>query len=88
VPDPDRCDLLCRNCEGLDTRCPTPGPIERVEVVAEPPTPDDDRPGYAVTPLGAGLPEREELPPRPSAILDAVNPFHITNLGTLLDVLA
>jgi hypothetical protein len=47
-----------------------------------------DRPLYAVSPIGKIGPVDREPPPLPVEHVRAMNWFHVTPLGTLLDVLA
>ena len=61
---------------GVDT---PPDPL------ASPPT---GRMSYAPDPLGKPSDFRDVTPPDPAEIVRAMNYFHVTNLGTLLDVLA
>ena len=51
-------------------------------------SPPSDRKSYAPDPLGKPTEFRDVTPPDPAEIVRVVNYFHVTNLGTLLDVLA
>jgi hypothetical protein len=56
--------------------------------VAAPRPAAGDRPDYAVAALGDIPDLGQDPPPRPVERVEAMNWFHVTNLGTLLDVLA
>ena len=64
-------------------------PIERFEPTFEivPPGAAERKP-YAPDPLGKPTALRLLPPPDPAAAVWAINYFHVTNLGTLLDMLA
>ena len=53
-----------------------------------PTSPPAERKAYAPDPLGKVAPSPEIPPPPPLRIISIDNFYHITNLGTLLDVLA
>jgi hypothetical protein len=63
---------------------------EREEAALPPPERPEgrERPIYAVSPIGRIEPSDRDQPPRPVEFVRVMNWFHVTNLGTLLDVLA
>jgi hypothetical protein len=65
-------------------------PDRRVEDVEPDPRacPPTARKAYAPDPVGKPTVRRDTTPPDPSEEVRVLNWFHITNLGTLLDVLA
>ncbi len=92
--DARRCRLLLgvarRELERL--RRPPLEPVDTFERGADRPpdllaAPPQERKAYAPDPLGKPTPPGE-TPPQAAEVLEAVNHFHVTNLGTLLDVLA
>ena len=68
---------------------PPPPPIDRFEPTLEivPPGAAERKP-YAPDPLGKPTALRLPPPPDPAAAVWVANYFHVTNLGTLLDMLA
>ncbi|MHC4949039.1 MAG: hypothetical protein ACYTG1_12405 [Planctomycetota bacterium] len=67
-----------------------PRPVEPVATAELAPlsAPPADRRPYAPAPLGAVPEHRDPTPPDPAETVRVINPYHVTNLGTLLDVLA
>ncbi|MHC4413847.1 MAG: hypothetical protein ACYS0G_01045 [Planctomycetota bacterium] len=51
-------------------------------------SPPAERKSYAPAPIGQPTVFPDATPPDPSEVVRVVNPFHVTNLGTLLDILA
>jgi hypothetical protein len=88
-------DRLRRGVDCVDL-CPgrlRPAPAERGAGVEDripdgPSSPPAARKAYAPDPLGKPAPAPEVPPPPPLRIISLDNFYHITNLGTLLDLLA
>ncbi len=70
--------------------------VDRVELAERPAdtppaphaSPPTERMSYAPDPVGKPSVSREVIPPEPGAELPVENYSHVTNLGTLLDVVA